>query len=385
MTPSSLLAHHVLGDDARHCDGQAGRGREEGRERAGRQQRGQQVTPDRTDHPRGQLEHHAVRSAGADQVGRVEPAERGVHRRQHVEEAEQPEHRDRGLARCLAVGVGVEAHHHVRQPHRAEEGRDHQGVRRVQRVVAREVDRVRPGRAGLAAHEQARVRRRTSAVAQPHDDEEEERQRQREELQPVLERLDEGDRAHPARQHVEEYDDRDEQPAGPTRQAGRQAHGDTGALQLRHHVEPADRHHHHRCDRAHRARVEPGLGEVGQRVGTRPTQRGGHEHQQHEVSGGPADRVPEHLGPEGDQESRDPEEGRSGEVLAADRRRVQAGSHRARGNEEVGGGPAEPQPPGSDHERGHGDQQHRHEAEREVHDRSTTRAKARSLRSARRT
>ena len=72
-----------------------------------------------------------------DEVRRVEAAERAVHRRQDVEEAEQAEHHERRTPCGAAVGVGVEAHDDVRQAHRAEERRDDDRVRRVEAVVAR--------------------------------------------------------------------------------------------------------------------------------------------------------------------------------------------------------------------------------------------------------
>ena len=91
----------------------------------------------------GQAQHDRVGLVGAGELGRVHPAERAEHRREHVEDAEQPEHGEGRAPRGAAVGVGVEAHEHVRQAHRAEEGREHDRVRRVERVLAPAVARQR--------------------------------------------------------------------------------------------------------------------------------------------------------------------------------------------------------------------------------------------------
>ena len=130
---------------------------------------GEQVAAEPADHRRRQLEHHAsVRPLR--QVGGVEPAERAVHRRQQVEEAEQRQHHERRPPGGPAVGVGVEAHHHVRQAHGAEEGRDDQRVRRVERVAAAVAERLRPD--GVAVAAVTGVGRVGRAVAEPDDDQE---------------------------------------------------------------------------------------------------------------------------------------------------------------------------------------------------------------------
>ena len=83
-------------------------------------------------------------------------------------------------------------------------------------------------------------------------------------------------------------------------------------------------HEHAAPTRRTAQRLEPGLGEVGQRVGAGAAQRRGDEHEQHEVAGGVADREPEHVGAVGEDQPGDAEERRGGEVLAADRRGVPA-------------------------------------------------------------
>ena len=80
----------------------------------------------------GSVEHDRVGVSGGDQVGGVDagrgrrtPWAAGRRRRACAST------RDRRTPGRAAVGVGVEAHHHVRQPHRAEEGRQDQRVRQV--------------------------------------------------------------------------------------------------------------------------------------------------------------------------------------------------------------------------------------------------------------
>ena len=134
-------------------------------------------------------------------------------------------------------------------------------------------------------------------------------------------------------------------PPSPARRAGLGAQRQGRALQLRHEVEPADQHDQHAGHPADRGRAQPDLGEVGQRVRAAAPQRGGHQREQDQVAGGVADRVPEHVEAEGEDEPGDAEEGRGGQVLAADRRRVPARRDRARGDVEVAGGagPAQPE------------------------------------------
>ena len=156
--------------------------------------------------------------------------------------------------------------------------------------------------------------------------------------------------------------------------ADRGAQRHAGALELRQQVEPADADDQHRAQLAHAARAQPGLGEVGQRVGARATQRSGDEHQQDEVAGGPADRVPEHLRAEGQQQAGDAEEGGGGEVLPADRAGVEPRPHGARGDEEVARRARDPQPPRADHQRRERDQDDRDDAGHDVgvHDGSSS-------------
>ena len=87
------------------------------------------------EHEPRQLEHQHVR-ARRSESGRIDAAECAVHRWQQVERAEQGEHDQRRTASGATVGVRVEPHDHVRQAHGAEEGRDDDRVRRVERVRA---------------------------------------------------------------------------------------------------------------------------------------------------------------------------------------------------------------------------------------------------------
>ena len=66
------------------------------------------------------------------------------------------------------------------------------------------------------------------------------------ELEPVLEGLDEGDRAHPSADHVGDDDQRNRDRADPGGDAQQDADRQARALELRDHVQDADhRHDHH--------------------------------------------------------------------------------------------------------------------------------------------
>ena len=180
---------HVLGEHPGDGHGQPGGGGQERGERPARDQRAQQIAAEPADDPVGQQQDGRVGVCPVRQLGGVQPAERPVDGRQQIEEADQGEDGDGGAAGGAAVGAGVEADDDVRQAHGAEEGRQDQSVRRVQRVVGAEdgelVVEADPG----------------PAVALPGEDEEEGGDQQRGELQPVLEGLDEGDAAHAAGRH----------------------------------------------------------------------------------------------------------------------------------------------------------------------------------------
>ncbi len=116
--------------------------------------------------------------------------------------------------------------------------------------------------------------------------------------------------------------------------------------------------------------LEPGLGEVRQRVGAGPAQRGGDEDEQHEVAHGVADREPQHVGAEGVDQSGDAEERGGREVLAADRGGVPARRDGAAGDVEVAGGAGQAQPERTDPERHQADQGDGDDAVRRVHRRA---------------
>ena len=105
-----------------------------------------------------QLEHQRVGPAGLGQLRGVDAPEGAVQRREQVEDAEQPEHHERGPAGGPAVGVGVEADHHVREAHGAEERGDDQGVGDVEPL------RRRPRRAGSTTGRRRCRRRRPGWV-----------------------------------------------------------------------------------------------------------------------------------------------------------------------------------------------------------------------------
>lgn len=190
------------------------------------------------------------------------------------------------------------------------------------------------------------------AVALPGQDEEEGGDEEGGELEPVLEGLDEGDAAHAARGDDDDDHDRHDDPAERCGRPGEHGQREPRALELGQQVEPAHADDERPREPPHRLGGEAGLGEVGQGVGAGAAQRGGDEEQQQEVSGGVADRVPEHVGALGEHEPRDAEEGGGGEVLAADRCGVEAGADGAGGDVEVGGGAGDAQAEGADEDGG---------------------------------
>ena len=330
----------------------------------------------------------------------------------------------------------------MRQAHGAEEGREHQGVRRVERMLqtagagqrlgpgvaggaldpvhvrhrgpgredhrplqpgrARDKDasarrglhddplgdvddhgRVEPHRRRLAEHRARGTGEVRGPVAVPGQQQEQRGHADGGELEPVLEGLHEGGAAHPAARDVDGDDDRHDHGADPHRRAGRRAQREAGPLQLWHQVEPADGHDQHRGEAAHGGGAQSRLGEVGDGVGPRTAQRRGDEQQQDEVAGDEADRVPEHVGAVREDQAGDAQEGRGRQVLPADRAGVPQRGDPARGHHEVRGraGQAQavrPDAQGEQHDQGDRGQVRAHE-------RSTRSTKSRSLRSARRT
>jgi hypothetical protein len=230
----------------------------------------------------------------------------------------------------------------VGQAHRAEEGREDEGVREVQRVVTGErlgpVDRVEA------------TDRRWCTACHGGPDEEEDRGEQREQLEPVVERLHQGHAAHPARQDVERHDDSDDDLADPERRAGEGAQGESRTLELRDEVEHADGDDEQAGGVPRPSRLDAQLGEVGQRVGARAPERRGDEYEQQQVARRPPDRQPEHVDTAGEDEAGDAEERGGREVLPADRRRVEHRTDDAGGDVEVAHRPGDPQAEGADRE-----------------------------------
>lgn len=163
----------------------------------------------------------------------------------------------------------------------------------------------------------------------PGRDEEERWHEQCGEFEPVLEGLDEGDAAHAACRDRPGDDDGHDQSAHPVGCAGEDLQGEARALELGQEIEPADTDDEEAGEPAHGGGLQPGLGEVGEGVGPGTAEGRSHQYQQDEVAGGVSHRIPEHVRPLEQHQPRDAEEGRGGEVLTADGRRVEAGFHRA--------------------------------------------------------
>src|SRR5690606_23888550 len=82
----------------------------------------------------------------------------------------------------------------------------------------------------------------------------------------------------------------------------------------------------------------PRLAKVRQRERAGAAQRRGDEEEQREVAGGEPHRIPEHVDPVFEDQPRDAEERRGGEVFTADRGGVPGGADHPGGDQEVGGG-----------------------------------------------
>ena len=257
--------------------------------------------------------------------------------------------------------------------------RQQRAVRGVDGVVpaAEPAERPRP----VAARARGGHAGRGLAGADPEPEQQERRDADRGELEPVLHRLHEGDRAHAAGDHVGQDHDGDDEATDPGGRPGDGLQGQAGALELRQEVEPPDPEHQDRAEPADDRALQPGLGEVGQRVGAGPPQRGRHQNQEHEVADGVADREPQHVGAEGVDEAGDPQERGGREVLAADGGGVPAWRDGAAGDVEVAGGAGQAQPESADPQRHQADQGDRHHAVGRVHRRATRSAKSRSIRS----
>ena len=329
-------------------------------------------------HPVRQRENHGVGVAGDDEVGGVDAAEDAVHRGQQVEDAEHRQHAHRRTTGGAAVVVGVEAHHHVGQAHRAEERRHDQRVGEVRRVGA--LQRLDPvGRVEVTGR---------GTVSLPGHPEHEHGHQQGAQLEPVLERLHQRDAAHAAGHDVHQHDGGDDHRAHPGRRTGQRTQGQPGALELRDEVEHTDQAHQPAGHPTREQGLDAELGEVGKRVGAGAAQGCGDEHQQQEVAGRPADRVPQHVDAARQHQTGDAQERRGGQVLATDGRGVEERADPARRHEEVARGARDAQPEGADRQRRPGDQGDREQGDETVHGlsgRSTRSSKAASLRSARRT
>jgi hypothetical protein len=117
-----------------------------------------------------------------------------------------------------------------------------------------------------------------------------------EHLDPILHRLHERDALHAAERDVERDDRADEHDARPVGQAGEDVgERDARALHLRHGVEEPDEQHEADGDLAEERRVEPALGEIGNRVGAEATQRPGDEEQQEQITAGVTHRIPQRV------------------------------------------------------------------------------------------
>ncbi len=113
-------------------------------------------------------------------------------------------------------------------------------------------------------------RRVGRAVGAPDHQHEKNRYRDRRELEPVLKRLRDRYRAHPAGQHTHQ-DDRDHNgDSGPAGCADNCVQRQAGPLELRHQIQPADADDKQGGNPADQWGPHPDLGEIRQRVSACP-------------------------------------------------------------------------------------------------------------------
>ena len=399
--PQQGRSDDVLVDHAGHGDDEAARGRQERDERSGRDQGRQGVARPPGQGARRQSQHDGVGGGARGQRGDVDAAEDAVERQREVERGDQADHRDGRAPGRTPVTDRVVAHDDVGQGHRperlAQQGRP-DGVEGVgsSGIPAK---RLGPGLEPLRGQV-----RPGGARADPHDEQHEGRQPQRRQLEPVVPGLDERDGAHAARAHDGEHHGADEHPTEPGGCAGEEAQREVRRLQLHEEIDPADDDHEQGHDPAHASTLEAVLGEVRQRVGPRPAQRGRDEDEQHEVADRVAHRQPQAVRAVGPQEPGHAEEAGGREVLAGDGGGVAPRRDRPRGDVEVARGAAragaeQPEAERQQADRRHGDdavcrlQGRRHDASPvdpppvdsltggAASSRATARAKSRSTRS----
>ena len=137
-------------------------------------------------------------------------------------------------------------------------------------------------------------------------------------LEPVLEGLHEGDALHPAAGDAQGHDDPEDDDPDPLRAPEGHLEGQPRPLELGQEVEAADDEDDAGGGTAEERRLQPALGEVRNRVGAEAPQRRGHGDQEHQVTGGVPDGVPEGPEPFEHGQSGNAQERRRREVLPRD-------------------------------------------------------------------
>ena len=118
-------------------------------------------------------------------------------------------------------------------------------------------------------------------------------------------------------------------------------------------IEPPDHDHQDAGRQPHPGRAQPGLAEVGQRVGAGAAQRSRDQGQQQHVAHGVAHREPDGIGTTDHDQPGDAEERGCRQVLPGDGRGVPPRRHRAGSHVEVAGGARDPRAEAGQCDRGH--------------------------------
>src|SRR6476469_8704312 len=123
-TTTAAAGEQVVGDGAGDDEQQAERGGQERGERTAGEQGGEHRAGPAVVHLRRKRDDGGVGGAVEVELRDEDAAEDAVDAGEQVEDAEQPDGEGGGSACGAAVGAGVEAHDHVREPHGAEGERD---------------------------------------------------------------------------------------------------------------------------------------------------------------------------------------------------------------------------------------------------------------------
>ncbi len=147
-------------------------------------------------------------------------------------------------------------------------------------------------------------------------DQEERGDGERGDLEPVLERLHQGDAFHATAGDPQRHDDTEHDDADPLGSPESDLKGQPCAFELRQQVEAADDEHGAGGRPAQLRRLQTPFGEVRDRVGAEPAERCGDGDEEDQIAGRVPDGVPKGAETFEHGQPRNPEKGGGGQVLA---------------------------------------------------------------------